>query len=249
MPRTNDPYFVGLELFSRLTDILEILSKVITQINASGKHFEDERVIRGLYLKINEFIEANQEKRRELDNIKSHLSEIKAIIDDEETSAENALELLKEFCKKLERLSVARDCGSVELQFITELTTYVETKGDLLFNYKRIDGAPKTNNAHELSFKQLKYFLRKIIGFHTAKVFLLSHGERIVFVNPKENFEGIVEILKNVDYKKAGELIRSERTSRESIRYIIHDIKRWNAKLYGLMVKANELLEWLLMKS
>ncbi len=102
----------------------------------------------------------------------------------------------------------------------------METKGELLFNYKQIEGAPKTNNLHELSFKQLKHFLRKIIGFRTVKFYLLSHGEYIIFIDPKESFEGILEILKNMDFKKARELIRSEYTSRDSIRFVMHDIKK-----------------------
>jgi hypothetical protein len=123
-------------------------------------------------------------------------------------------------------LQVREDCGPVEAQFIEELSKYVETKGELLFNFKRIKGAPKTNNSHELSFKQLKHFLRRIIGFRTAKSYLLSLGARIVFVNPAESFEGILEMLKSMDYKKAGEIIRSERTSRDSLRFIVHDLKK-----------------------
>jgi len=248
-PRPKDPYFIGLELFSRLTDIQKILHHFIIEIEAAEKHFEDEKVIRGLYLEINEFIEANQKNKQELDKIKTYLSEIKSILNDKDTSAENALALLKGFCKKLDTLPLTQDCGSVETQFIKNLSKFVETKGELLFNFKRIKGAPKTNNEHELSFKQLKHFLRKVVGFRVAKVYLLSHGERIVFVNPKESFEGIVEILKSVDYKKARNLIRSERTARDNIRFIIHDAKKWNLKLHNLMEKANELLEWLFMKN
>ena len=117
---------------------------------------------------------------------------IKDILDDEDTSAENALELLEDYCKKLATLQQREGCGIVEAQFINELANYVETKGELLFNHKRIEGAPKTNNLHELSFKQLKHFLRKIIGFHTAKSYILSHGEHIIFVDSEEDFEGIL---------------------------------------------------------
>lgn len=247
--RPKDPYFIGVELFSRLIDICEILHYIITKLDIAEKHFEDEKVVRELYLEINGFIELNQKKKSELDRIRVYLSDVKSILDDKDTSAENALELLKGFCKKLEMLSLTQDCGSVETQFIADLSKFVETKGELLFNFKRIKGAPKTNNAHELSFKQLKHFLRKVVGFRTAKSYLLSHGERIVFVNPKESFEGILEILKSVDYKKARNLIRSERVLRDNIRFIIHDVKRWNSKLHSLMEKANELLEWLFMKN
>lgn len=125
----------------------------------------------------------------------------------------------------------------------------MENKGELLFNYKRIEGAPRTNNSHELAFKQLKHFLRRVIGFQTVNHYLLSHGERIVFVNPRENFEGILPILKSMDHQKARELIRSERISRESIKFIVHDPKRWALKLEDLKQKCKDLLELLLMKT
>ncbi len=248
-PRPKDPIFVGAELFSRLVDVLDLMEGFLTKFDAARVQFEDENVIRGLYLKIKEYIETNQDRFRELEAIKSHVSEIKHVLDDEKASAENALELLEDYCKRLAVLQLRGDCGPVEAQFIEELTKYVETKGELLFNYKLIEDAPKTNNLHELSFKQLKHILRKIIGFRTAKSYILSHGEHIIFVDPKESFEGILEILKGMDYKKARELIRSERTPRDSIRFVMHDLKRWNSKLQVLRQTADELLEWLFMKS
>lgn len=153
-----------------------------------------------------------------------NLSEIKDFLDEEKASAETALDLLEGYCKKLVKIQLKKDCGLVEAQFIEDLTKYVETKGELLFNYNQIEGAPKTNNLHELSFKQLNHFLRKIISFRTAKSYLLSHGEYIILVDPQENFEGILEIFKNLEYKKVREQIRSERTSRDHIRFVIHDL-------------------------
>ena len=247
--RPKDPNFVGAELFSRLTDILDLLEDTITKIDAAGKHFEDEIVIRGLYLKIRAYIDMNQDKIRELETIKLYLKEIKGILDDGKASFENGLELLESYCKKLAPLQLRDDCGPVEAQFIEHLTEYVETKGDLLFNYKRVKDAPKTNNLHELSFKQLKHFLRKIIGFRTAKSYLLSHGEHIIFVDPNESFEGIIDIVRNMDYKKAREVIRSERTPRDSIRFVMHDLARWDLKIQDLKQKANEFVEWLSMKN
>ena len=52
-----------------------------------------------------------------------------------------------------------------------------------------------------------------------------------------------------MDFKKVRELIHSERTSRDSIRFVMHDLKRWNSKLQTLKQTADELLEWLFMKS
>lgn len=248
-PRPNDPFFVGTELFSRLADVLVFLEKLLLKIDAVGKPFEDENVIRGLYLKIKDYINVNKDKKQEMDVIKSHLSNIKNILDDEKASADIALQLLENYCKILTTREAKDDSGPVESQFIEDLTKFVETKGELLFNYKRIKGAPKTNNLHELSFKQIKHFLRKIIGFRTAKYYLLSHGEHIVFVDPDENFEGILEIFKTMDHVKARELIRSERSSRDSMRFIMHDTLKWKLKLQDLKQCANLLLELIIKKN
>ena len=248
-PRPNDPMFVGAELFSRLIAVLDLLGEFLAELDAVGKPFEDEKVIRGLYLKIKEHAKINQDKIQEIETIKLYLINIKNILDDEKATAENSLELLENYCKRLAPLRLREDCGTLEASFKEGLTKYVETKGQLLFNYKLIESAPKTNNMHELSFKQLKHFLRKIIGFRSAKSYLLSHGEHIIFVDPKESFEGIVEILRTMDFKKARELIRSGRISRDHLRFVMHDKKRWKLKMQSLKQIAADLLEWLVMKS
>jgi len=73
----------------------------------------------------------------------------------------------------------------------------------------------------------------------------LSHGERIVFVDQSESFKGILEILKSIDHLEARKLIKAERFSRDSIRFIIHDPNKWALKLDELKQKWIELLEWI----
>jgi len=248
-PRPKDPYFVGFELFSRLADVHSILDSFIKELEGLEGKFKDERVIRGLYLKITEYLESKNNIATELSIIKGYLTEVKAILDDIDVSAEDALDKFEQYSKSLGKRLGCKNCMEIEREFIQALQKYLENKGELLFNYKRIDGAPRTNNSHELAFKQLKHFLRRIIGFQTANHYLLSHGERIVFVNPYESFEGILGILQEMDHQKARELIRSERISRDSIRYIIHDPEKWASKLEELKQKFEDLLELLLMKT
>lgn len=243
--RPKDPFFVGLELFSRLNDMFLLLNACIKDMNKNAGKIEDERVIRGLHSKIKEFIEAKKDIPEELEIIRGYLANLKAILDDTDTSAEGALEKLKNYCIELGMLQLRRECGVSEKQFIEDLLKFVESKGKQIFNHKRIEGAPKTNNAHELAFKQIKHFLRRVIGFHAAKHFLLSHGERIVFVDQSESFNGILEILKSIDHHEARKLIKAERVSRDSIRFIIHDPTKWASKLDELKQKWIELLEWI----
>ncbi|MHA1731282.1 MAG: hypothetical protein ACTSU5_05030 [Promethearchaeota archaeon] len=79
------------------------------------------------------------------------------------------------------------------------LMKFVRTKGEHLFNYKRVPGAPTTNNSHELQYKQLEHLLRRANGHSAANEYLLARGERLVFVNPGEAFEDIDAILQGVD--------------------------------------------------
>lgn len=248
-PRPKDPYFVGLELFSRLTDVHSVLVSFIEELEGLKGQFEDEPVIRDLFLKITEYIESKNDILVELNIIKGYLAEIKTILDDNSATAEQSLDNLEQYSKNLGERLTCENCFEVDKEFIGALQKYLKNKGELLFNYKRIDGAPRTNNSHELAFKQLKHFLRRVIGFQTANHYLLSHGERIVFVIPNESFEGILEILHEMDHQKARELIRSERTSRDSIRYIVHDPAMWASKIEELKKKFKDLLESLLMKT
>lgn len=243
--RPKDPYFVGLELFSRLNDIYLILNQCIEDLDTYEGDFKDKNIIQGLFLKLKELIESNTDAIRELETIRSYLAEIKTILDKNDNSAEEALKELESYCKTLGELCSRKNCGLIETEFIEDLSKFVETKGPQLFNYKRIEGAPRTNNSHELTFKQLKHFLRRVIGFQAAKHYLLSHGERIVFIMPKEAFKGILEILKSIDHHEARKLIESERVSRNSIRIIIHDPNKWVSKLEDFKKKWIELLEWI----
>ncbi len=109
-----------------------------------------------------------------------------------------------------------------------------------------------------LAFNQRKKFpritqqlenLKKLAEIDSKKFIYPSFYVEQMFVDPQESFEGILEIFINMDYTKARELIRSERTSRDSIRFVMHDVMKWNLKLQDLKQKANELIKWLLMKN
>jgi len=52
-----------------------------------------------------------------------------------------------------------------------------------------------------------------------------------------------------MDHQQARKLIRSERTTRQNTRFIVHDPKKWALNLKDLQQKCKDLLELLLMKS
>ncbi len=108
---------------------------------------------------------------------------------------------------------------------------FIGSKGELLFNYKLVEGAPTTNNGQELKIKQLKHFLRRVIGHAAASSFLLAHGERLLFVNPKESASGILEILRSVDYCDARKRIAAERNPRDCMPLLVHRPEDWESFL------------------
>lgn len=126
-------------------DVHSILASFVVQLEGLGDQFEDEHVFRDLHLKIMDYIESKNDIAAKLGVIKGYLFEIKTILDDTNTSAEEALDKLEQYSKNLGERIKSEKCFEIEKNFIKTLQKYLKNKGKLLFNYKRIDGAPRTN--------------------------------------------------------------------------------------------------------
>lgn len=114
-----------------------------------------------------------------------------------EYNASGGLKKILHFCDKLRFSEIENSRGGAASLFVKALVKYIETKGKLLLNYRTIPDVPITNNFQELKFKQLKHFLRRVIGNDAAKDYLMMHGERILFVDSSESREKILELFKN----------------------------------------------------
>lgn len=229
--KPKDPCFSGLLLYSRVSDIYERMTKAVQLLDRLQIPCEEEKVVRRIHRDLKKILEENQNNAGKLTRIAEHLKKIKTILSDLDLNYKEGLVQLRKVRDQFRERSRAKNCGECELVFIEAIRKYIRTKIELLFNYKKVDGAPTTNNSHELQFKQLKHFLRRVIGFSAAKRYLLTHGERIVFVNPKESREMILQILQTVDYSKARSIIQKERFSRDSLRLILHQQVKWESKL------------------
>ncbi|HUY00764.1 MAG TPA: hypothetical protein VMV49_14480 [Candidatus Deferrimicrobium sp.] len=243
-PRKKDPAFSGLTYSQRIQEITLALGEYVLDLDRHLVVLEtqDERQIRKLTLKLQELLEPIQEDVIELQRIKAHLQELSEILEDTEETAEEGSDRLRKFTVSLNSRSKSKSCGPIEREFITQLDNFVKTKGTKLFNYRLIPDAPRTNNGQELAFKQLKHLLRRIIGYNAANNYLLAHGERMLFVNPKESFQRIVEILKEMDWTTDRKRIQVERTKRNATIHIMHDSLRWMNELNVLGEK------WALLK-
>lgn len=241
--RPKDPCFTGLELFKCVKDIDALLAKSLANVDEDIFTKEDARVVKRLHEKLETCIAANAAVAAELELIRGHLEIIKDILGDADMSETEGLQKLEQFCVDLDLRQAAENCGDIEKTFIDAFTGFVRTKGDYLFNYKLVPGAPTTNNAHELKYKQLKHLLRKMIGFSTANCFLLAHGERIVFVNPAGSHEEIRHVLSTMDLEQAREAIAKERHSRDALSIIMHDVEKWETQVHQLAEMLDILIQ------
>ena len=243
-PRKKDPAFSGLTYSQRIQEITVALGEYVLDLDKQLVILEkkDERQIRKLALKLQALLETIQEEVGELQRIKAPLQELAEILEDTEETAQEGLTRLRKFTASLNSRSKSKSCEPIEQEFITQLDKFVKTKGTKLFNYRLIPDAPRTNNGQELAFKQLKHLLRRTIGYSAAGNYLLAHGERMLFVNPKESFRKIVEILKQMDWTADRKRIQAERTRRNATVHIMHDPTRWMNELNVLGEK------WALLK-
>ena len=225
----------------RLDDILDLLTDSLPDAKRGLFGDEGDNTIIAIYNDVQSIVEDNRKDAMELECIAGHLQDLKAILTNLDTSKSEGLKELQIFRTRLRKFRLTDRCGPIEKKFIDELTKYVKTKGGHLFNYKDVENAPRTNNVHELQYKQLKHLLRKVIGFSAANSYLLAHGERIVFVNPRENYDVIREIFKTMDHAKARAIIASERKSRDSLCFVMHDVPRWASLIVDLREKLDNL--------
>lgn len=232
--KQKDPSFSGLLLFDRLQDVFTLINEARSMIGKKPFTRGEIKTLDRLHKKLARMVAKIGPMASELVAIKRHLKQLKGILNDLTTSKIAGLKKLRKLRDKLRKYRFSSSCKTIEREFIEALMKFVRTKGEQLFNYKMVDGAPRTNNSHELAYKQLKHLLRKVIGFSAANAYLLSHGERIIYVDPTLSLEEIVDILKNMDHVEARKKIDSERRSRDSVPLIIHDPPRWNKKMMEL---------------
>ena len=242
--KPNDPCLVGIELNSRIHDIFARLCELQALIDLGRiRHFPalDTRVVNRMVPKLFEILSGVELDISVLLKVRGHLEPLVDILDEAETSAEDGIQKMQQYCDNLRLVLDTLPEVDVEYQFIEALLKFFDTKGELLFNYRNILHGPTTNNDLELRFKQLKHLIRRIIGHAAAKHYLMMHGERIFYVNPEENFDQIVEILRNTDQLVAHNQIRLDRLSNNRLGLIIHDEIRWSRVLDDLDQYLTEL--------
>ena len=234
--KPRDPCFSGLELCHRLKDITEQFQLLKTKVDDGliqiPKH--SRKVLNRFIIVLEGILATFSELIKDLEEIQTYLTELVDILSQTEYSASGGLKKMLQFSDNLKFSKLGNSRDGVASLFVKELVKYIETKGKLLFNYRTIPGAPSTNNFQELKFKQLKHFLRRVIGHDAAKDYLMVHGERILFVNPRESREKILAIFKNCNQHEARKEIRAKRRSMDRWAIIMHNRIIWEDKIQKL---------------
>ncbi len=170
----KDPCFSGLVLYQRVKDVYIKINRLVKSTKGILEEDFPGKIVCRIHLALSEIITLHEANAKELGKIQQYLEDLSKILNDLESSFGIGLHDLRKFRTKLRRNRLSEECGPIEKEFIEELMKYVRTKGEMKLNFKRVQGAPTTNNFHELKFKQLKHFLRRVIGFASAKRYLLS---------------------------------------------------------------------------
>lgn len=239
--KPRDPCFSGLELRSRIVDVAAIVREACTEVGKDIFTSMEEATLGRVRKGLTSCIGKTAYAAGGLERIRGYLASIVTILDAEGESADQGLARLQALSDELIEAYRERRGTKAERAFVEALAKYVRTKGTLLFNHRRVSGAPGTNNNHELSHMSLKHHLRRTIGHAAASHYLLVHGERIVFVDPGETLEGIKEILKRMDHKAAREIIEKERKSRSAISIVMHAGDKWKEKMARLRARLQEM--------
>lgn len=234
--KPRDPCFTGLELCHRLTDITEQFQLLKTKVDDGviqvPKH--SRKVVNRFLIALEGILATYAELIKDLEEIQMHLTDLVDILAQTEYNASGGLKKMLQFSDNLRFSELENPRDGVASLFVKELVKYIETKGKLLFNYRTIPGAPTTNNFQELKFKQLKHFLRRVIGHGAAKDYLMVHGERILFVNPRESRDKILAIFKNCNQHEARKEIKANRRSMERWAIVMHNRVRWEDRIQKL---------------
>jgi hypothetical protein len=228
--RLKDHCFISPEYMKQCQDLVDLAKQ---RLNSSSKLSKTDRIV---FEKFSESIAAiiSQYRTENMGilKVRHDLEQLKEILNADETADQGETQL-SDLCKTWEKsLQKQGKCADpIEKCYLDACIKFIRTKGRYLLNYRRVPGAPKTNNRHEQRFHRIKYKLRRIIGHVAAKDFLFKHGNSILFVDPDASEEEIREILMNAPIAQIRKKIREERKPRNSFEECIYDQTKWDAEI------------------
>lgn len=239
--KPRDPAFSGMELRGRVIDMLGIVREMHVEIGAGIFTKQEEKVLGRVKKGLEKCANTTRRAASGLERIKGHLERIVSILDADEETAEEGLARLRMLKDELVKSCNEMKCTRFEKLFIEELDKYVKTKGDRLFAHRRLKGAPRTNNKHELEHLKVKHLLRRTIGHAAASYYLLVHGAQLVFVNPEEKPDDIKTILREMDVDAAKKVIAATKKSRTAMSIIMHVKDKWKEKVARLRERLSNM--------
>jgi hypothetical protein len=239
--KPQDPAFSGLELRGRVVDALGVVREMHAETDTGIFTKQEEKVIGRMKKGLEKCANTTRRAASGLERVKEHLERIVLILDANEETAEVGLAHLRILKDELVKSCTEMKCTKFEKLFTEELDKYVETKGERLFAHRRMKGAPRTNNKHELEHLKVKHLLRRTIGHAAASYYLLVHGAHLIFVNPEEKSDDIKKILREMDVDAAKKVIAANKRSRNAMSIIMHVKDKWKERMARLREKFSNL--------
>jgi len=227
--RPDDSCFISLLFYNRVYSLQQRFTLLNHKLENGDAYLPQKaiKIVSRISKILNIAIEGFKDEIEDLQSINRHLRELVNILSSLGESYGAGLKRLTIFRWDRIHYLETHDCKNLEVQVLTNICKYIESKQKQLMNYRLIDGAPNTNNFQENQFKLVKHIIRRTLGNYAAKEYIWSHGERIIFVQPDENVPQIKDILKNVDQPAVRKVIQEERRSQDGWRRIIRDDSQW----------------------
>jgi len=241
--KPRDPEFSGLVLRERIEDIECFIQEVLIETDSQILTTVERKVLIRLSKHVGECLVSTEDVAAGLKRVKMQVESIVSILDAENESKEEGIKRLAALADDIAKPASGETCEKFEKEFSKALSKFVKARGERLFNHRVVEGAPRTNNQHELEHMHRKHDLRRTIGHAAASYYLLQHGERLFFVKSNETRENIKTILTSMNIFDAQKIIDLERKSRGALSIIIHVTDKWNSRLAVLREKFSKLRE------
>jgi hypothetical protein len=228
-PKKDDPCFSSIRYLDVLVGINDRMIFYCEALLNEGIRVDTRtrKIMTRIQKTVGKIIQEHKGTVHELAAVHAHVEELSIILNDHEATAGEGIKSMEIFCLEHETRQEDPQCGDLERGFLVQVRDYSDTKGEQLFNYRLIPGAPATNNYEESRYHLLKHYIRRTIGQHSAKEYLARHGARMFFVNTDAKLEEIEAILKGMDQTEARKALDAERPSRNDIDSLMHKEHAW----------------------
>ena len=242
--KRNDTDLESIAFYKRLVDIyflLKTLKNHLSPTFADSYKIEKQR-LKVLMKEVKAILNDFKQDYEDLLRLQGYQKELKRIFEAHEEPSQEGLAKLVTFADMLEaRLKAGLVTCDAEKFYIEQLCSFVHDRGESLFQYRDINHANNTNNAQEMTFKNVKHTIRRTQGTATGARYFQHHAKYMLYVDPHLSREEIRQMLLRADYKAVAKIMKEERALRKRPLSQIKNKKKWEARKKKLKEKLQEI--------